>query len=62
MYGMQMGSLVVFTSSRGVENRVFTRSHDRGSPWHEAAVSANISENGKVDLAFDISNGLMVPD
>ena len=53
MYGLQVGSLQVLTSSRGVDNRVFTLSHDRGSPWHEAAVSANLSENGKVDVVFE---------
>ena len=62
MYGYDIGSLYVLTSSRDVDNRVFTRSHDKGTPWHEADVSTNISENGKVDRVFEISSGLVAPD
>ena len=62
MYGYDIGSLYVLTSSRDVDNRVFTRSHDKGTLWHEAAISTNISENGKVDRVFEISSGLVAPD
>ena len=62
MYGSDIGSLVVLTSFRGVDNRVFTLFHDKGKLWHEAAVSTNISKNGKVDRVFEMSSGLMAPD
>ena len=62
MYGSNIGSLCVLTSSRDVDNRVFTLSHDKGKLWHEAAVSTNISENGKVDRVFEISSGLKAPN
>ena len=62
MYGYDIGSLYVLTSSRDVDNRVFILSHDKGTPWHEAAVSTNIPENGKADRVFETSSGLVAPD
>ena len=48
MYGIDMGSLLVFTSFRGEDNPVFMRSGDRGDTWHEAAVSTTISYEERV--------------
>ena len=62
MYGPGVGSLFVLTSSSGVNKLTFTRSHDQGRPWHEAAVSTRISKNGKVDRVFEITRDMLVRD
>ena len=62
MYGPGIGSLFVVTSSSGVQELVFTRSHDQGRPWHEAAVSTRISKQGKVDRVFESIRVLLARD
>ena len=62
MHGPGVGSLFVLTSSSGVKKLAFTRSHDQGIPWHEAAVSTRISKNGKVDRVFEMTRDLLARD
>ena len=60
MYGKTMGSLLVFTSSRGEDKPSFQRVHDQGQRWHEAVVSTRISSNEKVNRVLGITRGLLV--
>ena len=55
MFGRDIGSLLVLTSSRGIDHPVFSRSYDQGNSWREAVFSAKITNKEKVDLMFEIT-------
>ena len=62
MHGADGDRLFGVTSFRGEDNPVFTRSHDQGILWHQAAFSTTISRHEKVDMLVEITRGLLWRD